>query len=352
MKLPNGYGSVYKLSGRRRKPWAVRKTTGWTESTETKTSQPIYAFIGYYATRAEALTALSDYNKDPYDIRAASITFAEVYDKWAERKFTEKGISGSSVKSYKAAYLVCSKLYNMKFADIKLVHLQDAIDSSGKNHPTLRKVKVLLNQVFEYAVKYEVITPDRDISNYVDISQAGNPNALDRKPFSKTEIKKLWEWSNNNDHAGTVLMLIYSGVRIDELLSLKKANVNIAEKWFDVINSKTEAGIRRVPIADRTMPFFQSWINLNSCSYLISTPDGHQMTYDNFRDSHWDQLMLAMSMKHLPHDTRHTCISLLTVAGVDERLIKKIVGHKGQGVTQRVYTHIDIEEMLIAINKI
>lgn len=28
MKLPNGYGSVVKLSGKRRKPWMVRKTTG------------------------------------------------------------------------------------------------------------------------------------------------------------------------------------------------------------------------------------------------------------------------------------------------------------------------------------
>lgn len=29
MKLPNGYGSVVKLSGKRRKPWMVRKTTGY-----------------------------------------------------------------------------------------------------------------------------------------------------------------------------------------------------------------------------------------------------------------------------------------------------------------------------------
>lgn len=31
MKLPNGYGSVFKLGGNRRRPWAVRVTVGWTE---------------------------------------------------------------------------------------------------------------------------------------------------------------------------------------------------------------------------------------------------------------------------------------------------------------------------------
>lgn len=55
---------------------------------------------------------------------------------------------------------------------------------------------------------------------------------------------------------------------------------------------------------------------------------------------------------HRPHDTRHTCVSLLTEAGVDERIIKKIVGHKGQGVTQAVYTHLDRDVKLEAINKI
>lgn len=59
-----------------------------------------------------------------------------------------------------------------------------------------------------------------------------------------------------------------------------------------------------------------------------------------------------MGMNHRPHDTRHTCISLLAEAGVDDRLVKKIVGHKGQGVTQQVYTHFEIDALLNAINKI
>ena len=45
-------------------------------------------------------------------------------------------------------------------------------------------------------------------------------------------------------------------------------------------------------------------------------------------------------------------ISLLAEAGVDDRLVKKIVGHKGQGVTQQVYTHFEIQALLEAINKI
>ena len=57
-------------------------------------------------------------------------------------------------------------------------------------------------------------------------------------------------------------------------------------------------------------------------------------------------------MEHRPHDTRHTCVSLLAEAGVDERLVKKIVEHKWQEVTQQVYTHFEIEALLDVINKI
>ena len=82
MRLPNGYGSIYKLSGNRRKPWCVRKTTGWQDN-----GQPIYTFIGYYPTRQEALTALADYNKDPYDLQLSSVTFADLYERWSEEHF-------------------------------------------------------------------------------------------------------------------------------------------------------------------------------------------------------------------------------------------------------------------------
>ena len=85
-----------------------------------------------------------------------------------------------------------------------------------------------------------------------------NPNKTDRSPFSKEEIDALWV-QESNIYAQIVLMLIYSGVRVSELLDLKRENVNIEEHCFKVVESKTESGIRVVPIHDRTYPFFKKW---------------------------------------------------------------------------------------------
>ncbi len=63
--------------------------------------------------------------------------------------------------------------------------------------------------------------------------------------------------------------------------------------------------------------------------------------------------MELINSEHKPHDTRNTCISLLSENEVSPTLIKKIVGHSGaMSLTEKVYTHTNIQELLDAINKI
>ncbi len=63
--------------------------------------------------------------------------------------------------------------------------------------------------------------------------------------------------------------------------------------------------------------------------------------------------MELVDCSHKPHDTRHTCITMLFEKDVSPTLIKKIVGHKGaMSLTERVYTHVNVGELLDAINMI
>lgn len=261
-------------------------------------------------------------------------------------------VSDSNVKGYRAAWALCDKIARMRFVDVKLNHLQMVVDESGKNYPTLRKLKVLFGLMYKYAIIHEIVPKERNMVEYLDISKAGNPNSYNRKPFSKVEIKRLWDAKDSNIYYTVILMLLYTGCRISELLDLKKENINLNEKYFKITAAKTAAGIRTVPIADKVIPFFEYWYNKNDCEYLLSTPDGSHFLYKNYYDSYWTPLINALGMHHRPHDTRHTCISLLTVAGINDKVIKKIVGHKGQGVTEVVYTHFEMEELLDAINRI
>ena len=211
MKMANGVGTVYKLSGNRRNPYIVRKTVGWEIDVKTGKHKQIYVSIGYAPTRAKGLEMLMEYNKNPYDIEASKITFSEVYEKWSAEKFPT--ISVSNVKGYQASYKCCEALHNSIFKDLKLSDLQGIIDNCGKNYSTLRKLKVLLNQMYDYAMKYELC--NKDYSQYVDILKFKNknPNKTDRSPFTEDEINALWV-QKDNIYVQIVLMLIYSGVRV------------------------------------------------------------------------------------------------------------------------------------------
>lgn len=178
-------------------------------------------------------------------------------------------------------------------------------------------------------------------SEFVDILRYKdkNPGKRDRDKFSSEQVSRLWELSEN-PYYQIILMLIYNGYRISEFLDLKKEHVLLDEQYFDVIASKTDNGIRKVPIADKVLPFYRAWYESSTCEYLLHTPDQKHFDYRNYYDSYFIPLMDQLGYTQTPHCTRYTCISMLAEAHVDQTMIKKIVGHSGaMTLTEKVYTH-------------
>ena len=362
MRLPNGFGNVSKLSGKRRNPWRARKTSGWIIDEETKQTKQAYITIGYYPTRQAALQALSEYNANPYDLDANKITFAEVYDKWSDKKFDE--IGSSNVNGYRASYKLCAPIYNMKFADIKLSHLQGIVDNSDKNFPTLRKLKSLLSQLFDYAVIHEIIPKDKHIVEYINIGKAEKSTKHYR--FTNAEVDALWRWADNNEYVQVILMLIYSGTRPGELFNVKCKSVDLNERYFTVEQGKNENAIRKVPIHDRTYPFFEHWMSKGN-EHLITNLSGKKFQFDtnhtSYTESFWIPVLKEIGIheytnekgeiaEHLPHDTRHTFTSMWKEKKLDEAMRRKIQGHSGKGIGEIVYTHFELEKLKEELNKL
>lgn len=345
MRNPNGYGSVYKLSGKRRRPFAVRLTSGWTDEGKQK-----YQYLAYYKTRKEALVALAEYNKHPFDIDGAKISFCDIYKKWSDEKYPN--FSPSNIHGYTAAYKFCSSIDDMLFKDLRKKHLQNVIDTCNRGYPTRSRIKILFSQLYKFSMENDIV--DKDYSKFVEVGENIKKNP--RKPFSAEEIKKLWNTVNKTQdkYVMIILMMIYSGVRISELLNLKKENLYLEDRYFDIISAKTESGVRKVPIAMKTLCFFEYWMQHTPDSeYLISNKRNLQMRYNPFLFENWKPLMGQFKMQHKPHDTRHTTISLMAQANVNQTIIKQIVGHKGaQSLTERVYTHLDVETLLKAVDAI
>lgn len=74
----------------------VRKTVGYHIDPIKEKKVAEYIIIGYTATKSEGLQLLADYNHNPYDTKAAKMTFSEVYEEWSRKKYPN--VSESNVK--------------------------------------------------------------------------------------------------------------------------------------------------------------------------------------------------------------------------------------------------------------
>lgn len=351
MKLPNGYGSVYKLSGKRRNPWIARKTIGWELDDKTGKSKQLYATIGYYPTRQEALTALVNYNANPYDLQTDTITFSEVYERWADGHFKE--IVYSAQRTWVSAFNHSKPLHKMRMKDIRANHLEETINHANVGSSTKQRMKSLYNMMYKYALKHEIV--EKDYAALCDTVKRGKPTIV-RIPYTNEELQTLWD-NITFPFVDMVLIGIYSGWRPQELAILKISDVDLENCTF-FGGLKTEAGRNRcVPIHPAIISLvkqnYEKALAMNS-EYLFNDEYGQQgthLTYDKYR-GRFNKINKKLGMSHRPHDTRHTFITKAKDCGVDEYVLKLIVGHAIEDITEKVYTHRTMEQLKTEINKI
>ncbi len=343
MKLPNGYGSVYRVRTQKlRNPWYAYKSIGWDE----KTGKQIRKRVGSYPTREAALQALAAYNGDPYDLNATNVSFADMYNEYMD---TAKNMGDSLQHNNKVAFKQMAEFHARPFVEIRAAEWERAINELSCKSHSKRRIRVLLSAIYALAIKKGVCK--KNLSEEIHIDSSNDAPSKERIPFSDSEIAMLWEHSDATDVA-MVLILIYSGVRISELLDLETSSVHLEQQYFSVKDSKTKSGIRDVPIADKVLPLWRR-LEAKSKNTFFRTEKGLQWSYTHFAKNLFRPLMKSLDMEHQIHETRHTCITQLVEANVNLTIIKQIIGHKfAQDLTESVYTHVSIKAKINAINQI
>lgn len=342
MRLPNNYGGVVYLGENRRKPYGARITIGFEPKGEkdgVMQYRQKYKYIGFFEKQTQALECLVEYNKNPYDLEKRKITFAELYNEWSGKHYDK--IAANTAGTYKTAFQKCAAIHNIEFYKLKTEHLQGVVDDVPSSS-IARNVKLLLGLIYKYALKYEIV--EKDYSAFVE------PPKLEKKrhakPLTADEIAKLWEYEGNI-YADMLLILLYSGMRIGELLVLENANINLAERYM-VGGIKTEAGIDRViPIHSKIAHLLEK--NITAEKYLYHARSGNPFQYTNIRKKA-APFFKSIGLEHTFHDARHTFVSQASRLEFNQLILKRIVGHSNKDITDH-YTHKDIADLIAAIDK-
>lgn len=336
MRRANSTGSVIKLSGKRRKPYAVRVTAGWTDD-----GKQVYKYLSYHEKKTDAKRALDAYNVNPYDLDAMNITFAEVYIKWSEKAYKE--LAKGTADSYRAAYKHASRLYDARFRDLRVIHLQDTVDAVESE--SMKKVtKFLFQKMSRYAMENDII--EKDYSKFV---KAERKKAKEKMPLTEADIQALWDNLGKVEYVDLTLVLVYTGMRIGELIDMKKDNVNLEERYMTGGN-KTEAGKNRlIPLHPRIIPIIKARMEQSESEYLFTNEKGQHINYRSFVTNQWKRVAALFENGGTPHVTRHSFVSMLDSMGVNKVTIQRLVGHSNKEVTD-IYIHKSLDELRAAVD--
>lgn len=196
-----------------------------------------------------------------------------------------------------------------------------------------------------------------------DLPQARGREKADaqRQHFSLSELAKLHNAAQAkglDTLADLILLATYTGARIEELCQLSTENVVIVEQVpsFDIVDSKTVAGIREVPIHPALTELVQRLINDSQDGFLV--PSASRNKYGNRSDLHSKafgrlKVSLGFGERHVFHSIRKTAITQMVRADVPGPLIAELVGHETGTVTYDIYSQgASAAQKLAAISKI
>ncbi len=220
-----------------------------------------------------------------------TITLRQLFNEWLP--IHSRSVSKSAIKSYHIAFKHISNIADMPITDIHFQHLQNVINSmhvKGLSYSSCKKVRTLLNQLFNYA-----IIQDYPITNYaLHLNLGPNIPTIRRRVFTRQQINKLWAIDTPYSHM--ILILLYTGLRIGELLNLRKQDINRRSSYLIVSHAKTKAGEGRViPLHHRIIPLIeQLYIDTNDYLFTIS--------YTTFR-KHFMNIMKPLNAYYPRHSS-------------------------------------------------
>jgi len=161
--------------------------------------------------------------------------------------------------------------------------------------------------------------------------------------LTKPEVEQLIESSDNKKSKLIISMLYASGLRVSELVNLKKDDLNLNEKvgWVRAGKGKKD---RVFILSEKIVPQIKEFMERYPESILLLSRT-NALTPRNIQKIVKNASRKAGFTKRItPHTLRHSFATHLLEGGTDIRFIQELLGHANLSTTQ-IYTHVSTEEL-------
>ncbi|MDA3855589.1 MAG: tyrosine-type recombinase/integrase [Candidatus Woesearchaeota archaeon] len=204
------------------------------------------------------------------------------------------------------------------------------LDSKKYDRNTIRLKRSVINYLFKRILKLDIYLDD--------IPMPKKKNDIP-KVLNKEEIKIIIENITNYKHKLIVITMYSSGLRLSELINLKREDLNFKQNIITIRNSKNRK--------DR-ITLFSKNLKDELSEYILRKEFKTKYLFESNRDSKYTKKSIQEIIrkaskplnKHVtPHMLRHSFATHLLESGTDIRLIQKLLGHS-KIETTTIYTKV------------
>lgn len=192
---------------------------------------------------------------------------------------------------------------------------------------------------------------------------------LKEKPvecFTRAEQKQIERFvlNGSKDKLYGILLCLYSGLRIGELIALQWSDIDFSKGILTVSKScydgkdgliidepKTASSCRTIPLPKQLFPILRG-IRKKSDSLFVVSNHGKPVSVRSYQRS-FELILKKLKIAHRGfHSLRHTFATRALECGMDVKTLSEILGHKNPTVTLNRYAHSLIEHKTLMMNRL
>lgn len=298
---------------------------------------------------AKRLRRMIDQGEDPLEERNLRKTAPNVSDLWSEYQRvhlpTLSDRSQSDQRSMWTKYIL-PELKPLQVRELSSNHI-DRLHARVSEAGATRANRVLevFRKALNLAIRWGWIE-----KNPADGFRRNTEHARERY-LTTAEYEKVFdalERMKNQKAANAIRLLILTGARRGEVLSLEWTDLNLEQGlWNRPPHKSKDRKRKRIPLSNEALVLLQSMQEDATSPYLFPTSAGTHMQDFN---RPWAWLKKETGLENLRvHDLRHSFASVLISGGTPLEIIGKLLGHSQHQTTLR-YAHLMDDPLRRAAN--
>lgn len=366
-----GSGSI---SQRKDGTWTARTDIGYNENGK----RIVKAFYG--KTKGEVRKKLQEFQaeriKGEYQQVVKRSVQGYMTDWLNDVKYNELKPSAFDRLEQTCKYQVFPFIGSLQMGMVTADDVQSVINQladKGYSYSTIKKAYNAINACFTFAYEREAIRKnpcirislpkkaEREKSDIVFF------NDDERRAIEQAALQQHKNGAYKSPNGWYIILLLYTGLRIGELLALQWCNVDFDNKQIKVTGNlkqvkargesptnyitveqttKTKSGYRIVPLTNRAVEALRYLEeHKHSDKYVAATKNGKPISARNIDRTFRQTLTAAGIDKQCGvHSLRHTFASMLFNKGADPKAVSEILGHSDVNITYNIYIHLIQEQ--------